>query len=90
MLACPWCDAPAMTNWRKAFLGPGRSIPCRRCQGRVSVSWRAMVAIVPFAVAMALVMILILAGAPEFSPPAILIGYALWVVGHLRCPLVRR
>lgn len=39
---CPHCGKPALSFWRKSFLGPARSSPCQSCSKRVSVSWAAM------------------------------------------------
>ena len=37
-LACPNCKQPSFSAWRKQLMGPGRTISCRRCGARVSVS----------------------------------------------------
>ena len=38
-LKCPNCDRPSIGYWQKQFLGPGRTIPCKLCGARISVSW---------------------------------------------------
>ncbi len=38
-LKCPNCGSRSITYWQKQFLGPGRTIPCRECGARISVSW---------------------------------------------------
>ena len=44
MLTCPYCGQNAMGHLGKAFLGPARSVKCRGCGKRVSVSWWSVVA----------------------------------------------
>ncbi len=47
MYDCPHCGKTAMSWLTKSFLGPGRSVKCRECGKRVSVSWWSMIVIVP-------------------------------------------
>ena len=47
MLRCPHCHKPAMSQVRKSFLGPALSTSCSHCGKRVSVSWFAMLAVIP-------------------------------------------
>jgi hypothetical protein len=42
--ACPACGEPTIGFWQKHTLGPARSITCRNCKARVSVSWLASTA----------------------------------------------
>ncbi len=37
-----------MTKFRKSFLGPAQSASCKRCGKLVSVSFTAMLAVIPF------------------------------------------
>jgi prepilin signal peptidase PulO-like enzyme (type II secretory pathway) len=55
MLLCPYCSSPAMSHLTKAFLGPARSVRCRCCDKRVSVSWWS----IPLYFAMAVPMLII-------------------------------
>ena len=38
---CPACGEVALSVGQKLFLGPGRTKPCRHCDARVSVSFKA-------------------------------------------------
>ncbi len=67
-----------MSNWRKMTVGPARSVACGNCGGSVSVSWSAMLGLVPFLLA-------IVAG-PYTG--AFAISAALFVVGALAMVLV--
>ena len=87
MLQCPACGEPAMTVGQKLFLGPARSVACAHCGQRVSVSWTAMLAMLPFVVMVGLTRLL--------SWPLLV---ALWLLASAflfwfhayRVPLVRR
>lgn len=39
MTQCPWCNEKALTQFRKAFLGPALSTRCQNCGKSISVSW---------------------------------------------------
>ena len=54
MVTCPHCKQQAMSQLRKSFLGPVFSTSCQSCGKRVSVSWAALLAPVPFLLSMAL------------------------------------
>jgi hypothetical protein len=49
-LTCPHCGKPAMTAWRKIWLGPLLHAHCTSCHRPVGVSWWAMLTIVPFVI----------------------------------------
>jgi hypothetical protein len=40
MQTCPYCGEQAMPVYKKAFLGPGRAVPCDNCERPVSVNAR--------------------------------------------------
>lgn len=46
MITCPNCHNKAMSQLRKAFLGPSISTHCRSCGAQVSASWWSMLEIV--------------------------------------------
>jgi hypothetical protein len=50
-LECPHCHETAVSPLRKIFLGPGRSVACRACGGKVSVPLSGMWVIIPIVVA---------------------------------------
>ena len=70
-LECPHCHKPAIPAWRKAMLGPARSVTCSECGGKFSVSWSSMWVTIPFVAAIAV--------APLFKSGALTV--LLWVAG---------
>ena len=87
MLICPHCKKPAMSQLRKAFLGPALSANCKSCGKSVSVSWYAIFAVFPMLIGIAV-------GA-WIGPPAgifaLLAGYGITVVIHtLYVPIIPR
>jgi len=52
-LECPNCHQQTIPLWRKMFLGPAASVKCTNCGSRISVPYSAMLAVAPFAIAIA-------------------------------------
>jgi prepilin signal peptidase PulO-like enzyme (type II secretory pathway) len=50
-LECPNCHQKTISLWRKMFLGPARSATCPSCGSRISVPFAAMLAVIPFLIA---------------------------------------
>jgi ribosomal protein S27E len=50
-LECPNCHQKTIPLWRKMFLGPATSVKCAKCGARVSVPYSAMLAVIPFLIA---------------------------------------
>ncbi len=50
-LECPHCREPGIPWGRKLTLGPAVSTRCKVCDKKVSVPWAAILAIVPFVLA---------------------------------------
>ena len=50
-LECPACHQPAIPLWRKMCLGPATSAKCPNCGARYSVPYSAMLAVIPFLIA---------------------------------------
>lgn len=50
MQKCPNCGEKTITNLSKFMLGPGRTIECRNCKARVSISWYTMLIMLPIIV----------------------------------------
>lgn len=88
MLKCPHCNQQAMTQFRKSYLGPAVSTSCKSCGKKISVSWFAVLAAVPFPLGMALAAWT----APSLlAIPIFLAGLAAMFVLHAKCvPLVKR
>jgi hypothetical protein len=90
MLACPYCHQPAMSQWRKSFLGPALSTPCRACGRRVSVSWLAMLGMLPpIAGVIAAVLLLRYSGLASLAALVAGIAGTFWMHAF-RVPLVKR
>ena len=83
MLICPHCGKPAISWFTKLFLGPARSVKCRECDGKLSVSWLSLIAVIP----------MIIGGAMLGGGSSPLLGLALIVIGFaifMYTPLVPR
>ena len=50
-LECPSCHHKTVPVWRKMFLGPATWATCPSCGSRYSVPWSAMLAAIPFLIA---------------------------------------
>ena len=48
MRTCPYCGKPAMSAGEKATLGPFKSVNCKSCGKRISVSWMSLLALAAF------------------------------------------
>lgn len=48
MHKCPNCGEETISNLSKLMLGPGRTIQCKSCNSRVSVSWWSSVIFIIF------------------------------------------
>lgn len=78
MLSCPHCKKPAISQLRKAFLGPAMSVACKSCKKPVSVSWCSFFAVIPMLIG-------ITVGTWIGSPTgifALLVGYGITTVIH--------
>ena len=51
-LECPNCHHRTISLWRKMVLGPARAIECSNCGSRISVPYLAMLASIPFLLAL--------------------------------------
>lgn len=40
MYQCPHCGKPAISIFRKTFLGPGAPVPCQSCQKEVKINFQ--------------------------------------------------
>jgi hypothetical protein len=47
LYACPHCDQPCISFWRKQALGPATSATCRSCGKAVSVGPGALMTMLP-------------------------------------------
>lgn len=47
MLDCPHCRQPALTPWRKLFVGPAGVLPCVACGQPVSMPWQGAWVLLP-------------------------------------------
>lgn len=47
MIACPWCNRPAMTLLQKSALGPGRVVGCGSCGKKIAAHWAGVFAATP-------------------------------------------
>jgi hypothetical protein len=53
---CPHCGHPALSFWRKMFLGPARDVYCVNCRNRIGVNAvRAYLSFLPALVIIALI-----------------------------------
>ena len=51
-LECPNCHQKTIPVWRKMFLGPASRVTCSNCGSRISVSYVALLAGIPFLIAL--------------------------------------
>ena len=50
-LECPKCHQKTVPVWRKMRLGPAKSVTCPNCGSRIGVPFAAMLAVIPFLIA---------------------------------------
>jgi ribosomal protein S27E len=88
-LECPHCRNWTMSLWTKLFLGPGRTVACANCGGRMSVPRSGIWVIVPGVIAIWASLFII-----ESRPLAIVVfavGMAVSSILHCRfLPLTAR
>lgn len=88
MTECPYCHQKAMSQLGKACLGPARTTTCRSCGKRISVSWKTMLELVPFAIGGLLIPVL---SPAWYAYVPVVLGAAIMFLIHARCiPLVKR
>lgn len=87
-LDCRHCGKPGITLTRKIWLGPAARATCRTCGKKVSVPYTAMLAHVPFGVAILLSPV----AEPFWAKVAVLVvGFTVMSVVHMRwVPLAKR
>ena len=73
MYKCPHCGEPGVSKMRKMFLGPAIPATCKACGKKVGVPYTAMLAALPFFIA-------IVASAFVES---FLVKASLWIAGLL-------
>jgi hypothetical protein len=73
---CPNCHQQAIPLWRKMCLGPATSAACANCGTRVSVPYSAMLAVIPFLIAIV---------AAQFVGSIVLAGALLIVAALVMC-----
>ena len=73
MFKCPHCNEPAVSWLRKMFLGPALPATCRSCGKKVGVPHTAMIAVIPFGIA--------IVAARSIEPLAV--KALLWIAGFL-------
>lgn len=88
MVECPHCHQRAISQLAKLMLGPARSTRCRSCGKHVSVSWLAMLGLIPFALGAVAVL---WAGRGWLAASTIAVAMVLMFCFHAFCvPLVPR
>ena len=86
-LDCPHCGRPAISAWRRMWLGPAVPAKCQACGKKVWVSYRSMVAIIPFVAAIVAAAFI---GPWELKLALWFGGYIVMTYIHLRFPLEPR
>lgn len=90
MTTCPYCQQQALSQLRKACLGPALSVQCKACGKRISVPPTAMLAATPFIFGIFLADFLASYGW-HFSALSLLAGFlAMAAIHAVLVPLVPR
>ena len=91
-LNCPNCETPSFSVWQKQFLGPGRTIACKECGARISVSWMSFLPILLLVAAFPVISAfgLLQHGIAKFLGVAALLLLAVVIYQHFMVPLVVR
>lgn len=77
MTTCPCCNEQAISQLRKACVGPALSVACKACGKHVSVPPAAMLAVTPFLFS------IILAGLLVFAPHGWIFSVVSLIAGFL-------
>ena len=90
MTTCPCCQRQALSQPRKAFLGPALSVQCKACGRRLSVPPAATLAVTPFLFSIILAGVVARHGWP-FSALSLVAGFlAMAAIHAFLVPLVPR
>ncbi len=91
-LDCPNCTEPSFSVWQKQFLGPGRSISCKKCGARISVSWIRFIPVLLLVAAFPVISAfgLLQHGVTKFLGVAALLLLAVMIYQHYLVPLIVR
>ena len=88
MRKCPYCGQEALSAFRKAVLGPMRSVPCKSCGKRISVHPRSIWVLMPFLAGIGIA--IYLEGSPLGIAAIVAGAIAMFALHEYLVPLVRR
>lgn len=85
---CPACHQPcAISVIQKGFLGPARSVPCRHCGARLTISLSSVLRLITISIGLTVVLQFVIL-TPDLSVAVALLGMVALEWLHISTPLV--